>query len=490
MRTIYQLASAAVLGVFLMLLAGPAARAETPGNAGGMDYGFMTYFRHHPPKERTVSRNPYPFAGPVIGPGQDIPVCPAARSEAAYAAPESRDMRQIIHGRDGWIFRTSDFRTDFSATPAALRYFDRLNRRLAAEGQTLVVAFQPPRALLASPHVDASAMPKGYTPERALKGYQDFVAQLRSAGITAADLSAPPAGVSYFPKGDTHWSPEGAMWAAEVVAKEVKKIPSYATLPRQNFAMSMTGIAAPSRGAFEEFVQQTCGINIQMTATPVWTTTAASSKAKISTSPGIALLGTGDSANDRKFGFAGALKKSLGTDVYNAAVTGGGAGMSPYTYFASDEYRSHPPKIIIWEFPSNYNYNSPASHTVFRQMLSAIEGGCSDKAALANWSGGIDSNETNIFGSMEKIPLRDAYLYLEAQGSPAASLRTEVLYGDGEADEIDMAGLPAGSESRRYYLDMTPATAAPAQFLHILSDRPGGSLVARLCRSHTYVADR
>ncbi|MEZ0226304.1 MAG: hypothetical protein ACAH83_17240 [Alphaproteobacteria bacterium] len=479
-----------MLGVMLLLLAGSAAGAEPAGDAGGMDYGFMTYFRHHPPKERMVSRNPYPFAGPAIGPGQDIPVCPAARTEAAYATPDARDMRHIFQGKDGWLFRTSDFRTDFSATPAALRYFDRLNRRLAAAGQTLVVAFQPPRALLAFQHVDASAMPKDYAPEKARKGFQDFLKQLRSAGIAAVDLSAPPAGVSYFVKGDTHWSPEGAMWAADMVAKEAKKIPAYAALPRQKFTTSVAGVAAPSRGAFEEFIQQTCGINIQMTAAPVWTTTAVSPKPKSAPSPGIVLLGTGDSANDRKFGFAGALKASLERDVYNAAVTGGGAGVSPYTYFASDEYRRHPPKIVIWEIPSNYNYNNPAAYAAFRQTLSAIEGGCGDKAALASWSGDIDGNEMNVFSGMEKIPLQNAYLYLEARGSSTASLRTEILYGDGEADEIDMAGSPGASESRRYYLDMNRATAAPAQFLHIVSDRPGGSLVARLCRSHTHVADR
>jgi alginate biosynthesis protein AlgX len=475
--------------ILALLLCASASRAETAISDGATSYGFETYFRHHPPKERMASRNPYPFPGPVIAPGKDIPVCAAARSEAAYASPGMGDMRYVLHGRDGWLFRTSDFRTDFSASPETIKYFDRLNRTLVARGQTLIVALQPPRALMAFQHTDPAAAPKDYSPEKARAGYRDFIAQLAKAGIKVVDLSAAPENADYFERADFHWSSAGAAWSAERVARTVRELPVYSTLPRQKFQTSVTGLAAPSRGTLAEFVQQTCGVNIQMTSAPIRTTVPqARQQAKTTAFPGITLLGTGNSANDQKFGFAGRLKALLETDIYNAAVAGGSAGLSPYIYLASDEYRQHPPKVIIWELPSNYNYNSTLSHAGFRQVLSAIDGGCGDKTAVARWSGNLDAHQTSIFDGIQKIPLQDTYLYVEASGVMPGPLKAEILYGDGEADEIDMTG----SRSRtgnRYYLELRGA-AAPAQFVHLSGQSPGASLVARLCRSAQRVAEK
>src|SRR6185312_16034868 len=110
--------------------------------AADMAFGYKTYFHFHPPQDRALKHNLYPFAGTPIATGDDIPVCAAAQTEDAYA--RKRDLRYIVHGKDGWLFRTIDFRTDFTAAPQTLEYFKRLNTALRSRGQTLVVAFQPP----------------------------------------------------------------------------------------------------------------------------------------------------------------------------------------------------------------------------------------------------------------------------------------------------------------------------------------------------------
>jgi alginate biosynthesis protein AlgX len=458
--------------LFFLLLCISAPHAETTD--GAMGYGFKTYFRHHPPRERIPAQNLYPFPGPVIGAGQDIPVCDAARAD-------------VIHGQKGWLFRPADFRMDFAATSATIGYFDRLRRTLAAKGQALVVVLPPPRGMAAFSHVDPAAMPNGYSADEARKKYRGFIDQIRKAGIAAADLSEAPA--NYYSSGDFHWTPEGAAWTAAAVAQEVKKLPAYGGLRKQKFKTAVAGLAPPRRGALEEAVQHACGVNIRMTAGPVLTTVAENSaKGGNAAFAGIALLGTGNAAEDERYGFAGALKRALSAEIYNAAAATGDATLAPYGYFSSDAYRRHPPKIIIWELAAGHNYNNPASHAAFRQMLSAIDGGCSDKAALARWSGNLEASETNIFEGLEKTPLAGKYLYLEASGVSPESLRAEILYGDGAADEINMAASPPAAGTRRYYLSLGDTTAAPARYFHVLSEKPGGSLTARLCPASIHLA--
>ena len=54
------------------------------------------------------------------------------------------------------------------------------------------------------------------------------------------------------------------------------------------------------------------------------------------------------------FSFAEALKLALGRDVLNLAVEGQGPARPMLDYLASDDFRTAPPKVVIWEFPVRY----------------------------------------------------------------------------------------------------------------------------------------
>src|SRR5262249_17385748 len=106
----------AFLGL-LALLAAACAPARAQQLPKDILYGYTTYFKYHGPKNKEIRRNLYPYAGAPIPFGHDIPVCAAAKTEEAYE--HKRDIRYLMHGRGGWIYRTIDFRTDFTATPDA-----------------------------------------------------------------------------------------------------------------------------------------------------------------------------------------------------------------------------------------------------------------------------------------------------------------------------------------------------------------------------------
>lgn len=452
-------------------------------------FGYKMYFKHHPPKEKPVRNNLYPFQGPVIPYGQDIPICAAAKAGEAYE--NKQDLRYLMHGKHGWIFRTADFRTDFTAAPKALEYFSRLNRLLAAKKQTLVVLFQPPRGMIGASHIDTADMPRGYTPERARDGYQSFIKQLNEAGVRTADMSDLPRDAVYYPKGDFRWTPDGAAYSARKIAAVLEKLPGFKDLQRREFETKIAGMAPPARGVFEEFIQNTCKANIELTAAPVWTTVEKSDgKARQANRPfpAITVLGTNNSSQDDKYNFVGALKQLLRADIHNAALADGGFGASPARYFASDVYHAHPPKFVVWEFTPQHNYNSQEAANAFRQMIPAVYGACTKETALTQDTTAVAGPQTNILSGARDFSLKDAYLYLEVLEPRERSLKLEVLYADGNSDQVDMTRSARMANNGKYYFDLGADTVRKPLFFHVLTDIPQGHVTARICRYPVNVA--
>jgi alginate biosynthesis protein AlgX len=475
------------------LFPGPVWSAEYGSYASPEEYGWAMYQKYHPAKRHMAT---YPFEGPVIRAGEDIPVCDAARTPQAYLY--KKDVKYIFHGKNGWLYRTADFRTDFTASPRALEYFRRLNQALKSKGQTLVMAFQPPRALMGQAHIDPASIPEGYNVAAAKSGYQAFLQQLRDAGMVAVDLSNAPATLNYFPKGDFHWSPEGAGFSAQQIATTIAGLPGYKDLEKQDFVTRNTGPSKiPTRGAFETFIQNTCKVNVELTQGPVWETEAVAKPGKAASLidedaayPEVTVIGTSNSAEDDKFNFVGSLKKFLHADVYNAAIVAGGFGSSPYRYLSSDEFRKYPPKFIVWEFLPQHKYNSDESALAFRQMIPAVYGACSEKEAMATYSKDITTPETDIFAEMKNKSLKNAYLYMEVTDPAERSLHVNILYNDGNADRVEMTRSTRAANNGKYYLDLATGADKPMVFFRLSSDKVQGHINARLCQYPVKIASQ
>jgi hypothetical protein len=459
-------------------------------SAGAEDFlaeGYKLFFKHHPAADQPVSRELYPFQGPLIAFGEDLQICPAAKAPAAYLHEKS--MKYLSHGKDGWLFRTVDFRTDFTLSAPSQNYFNRLNRMLAQKGQTLVIFFGPPRALMETQHIAPADIPEGYVPSQAHRNYDEFLQHLKDLRIKTAGIESAPKGFDYFYKGDLHWTPSGADYAAWQLAEIIKQLPVYNGLKKHEFEITTTGLGIPARGRYESALQRICKINIEATASHLWATNmkvpaGETDKALLDDTdfPDIVVVGTSYSAEDTLFNFTGALKRHLHADVYNAALTGGGFGASALRYYASDVYHAHPPKIIVWEFLSQHDFNNPEAQAAFRQMLPAIEGACAQKEALATYSGEVTNIKTEIFNAMINKPLENTYIYLEVTNPEGRHLETQILYTDGSADKIDLTRSTRAADNGKYYLDLDGTDDRKALFFHIITDKPSGHIAARLCR--------
>lgn len=481
---------ASMLVLILLVLFPSTAQSEK----NYTDEAYKLYFKWHTPKEIS-GRDLYPYPGSLIRRGEDRPICTDAKKAESYTLFETNKF--LMHGKDGWLFRTIDFRQDFPLTPKALDYFVRLNKQLAARGQTLIIFFAPPRAMLEGRHIDPDDIPTGYTTENAKKNYQGFLKKMNDAGVITVGISEVPSDMDYFQEGDLHWSLAGVDYTARQLTTVIRKIPSYDAMKKQTFQSEIIGLDTLVRGGFENALQTICKINIQAHLFPQWATIPKTENVQTANDllgdiafPAIIALGTSYTAKDNNFNFIGSLKRYLETDVYNAALSGGGFGASSYRYYASKAYHKYPPKIILWEFLSQHNYNSTLSENGFRQIIPAIQGACSEKEAIAKFSGDIIGTTTEFFNGIKDLPLKNIYLYLEVKEPVDRNLQIKILYTDGNADNIDLSRSTFIVNNGKYYLEMGGITDKPAMFFRIETDKPQGHLMARLCRYPENIAGK
>jgi alginate biosynthesis protein AlgX len=273
----------------------------------------------------------------------------------------------------------------------------------------------------------------------------------------------------------------------------VKDLPAYDDMPEGKFESRITGLGPADRGAFEEFIQNVCKVNIALTSEPYWQSTGSAGGAADllgdAAAPLITLLGTSNSSEEHKFNFAGFLRQNLGVDIYNAAVLGGGFGSSSFRYYASDEYRNQPPKVVVWEFLPQHNYNNAESLASLRQMIPAIYGACERTAALASYKGPIAGEKADVFDKLPGDKIRNAYLYLHLADPADRAFRIEILYGNGDADQVELTRSTRAANNGKYFLEIDRDNE------RILSAKiitaPGrGMLDALLCPYPTKVAEK
>lgn len=479
-------------------------------------------------------------------PYPDLAFCSKQLKDETLYRGGDRVMRVIYPGKNGWLFRSLDFRTDFTMSDATLNYMKRLNDTLKARGIDLYVMLQPPRAVLASDHIDPKEMPEGYSTSEGRQGYQALITKLQSLGIQIKDLSNPPGDFEYFFKGDPHWRREGSKWTADQMAEMILKNPLFKDKKKEEFSNEITWWLESEKGEFDEFVEKICKVIIPPERRPMWATTALSDVTDASalfgdvTYPDIAIVGTSNTAHEEDFNFVGSLKLALKSDIRNRALSAGGFGGAGVVFFASDEFQQHPPKILIWEFLSHHTFeDAPA----FRQMLPALNGACKAEEAVVTAEldfkapapavpevvpaavpavAPIDPatgqpvavaepvvvkpvpveeygpflptkrkprnkapmKEIRFFETLDtqNIMAKGHYLYLEVTAPESRLVKIGVLYDNGEAEEIDVSRSLRAQNNGKYYLEFDQNYPGKVIMVQAATDKPDGHLKAQICK--------
>ncbi|MDD1977078.1 alginate O-acetyltransferase AlgX-related protein [Pseudomonas tussilaginis] len=316
--------------------------------------------------------------------GLECLICPGLSNPEHYAEGRMKLMREIVPGKDRWLFRSAvDLTNDFGI-PAPMRpEFARLMDTFHRQGIQVAMAIQPTRGLMHRDKLYAGKL-HGFDYSRASGNLSSYLQQLRNGGAIVAPMmqlvQTPPKGEFFFRR-DHHWTPVGAEATARLVAEEVRKQPFYAALEKKQYRTE-PGVMVPKDGTLNLALSYICGNNYGFQYVRGFQTIPEDQGAEAlfddAPDPQVILVGDSNAAaredESKQFNFDGYLKQYLDVDILNYALPGVGQDGSLLEYLLSENYKAKaPPKLIIWELPANYQLES---ELMYRQLIPAIKGGC------------------------------------------------------------------------------------------------------------------
>ena len=288
---------------------------------------------------------------------QASPLRPAA--VALWNAIDLALFRQapegVVLGADGWLFTAEEYA--LPPDPDALRAtavarVQAVDQRLAADGVRLVVTLVPAKAAL----VDAGQPP---LPRAAAERYDRLLATLRGAGVEAVDLrpALSAMGDDAWLRTDTHWTPAGALAAANALATSLRallpdlagdapaRLESLGREPHHGDLLALLELGplatwvAPDPDPLER---------MRLVRPP-----PAGGDLFAPVALPLAVVGTSYAA-DARWRLSDRLEVALGVEVLDAAAIGDGPFGPMEAYLEGPAYREAHPRAVVWEIPERY----------------------------------------------------------------------------------------------------------------------------------------
>lgn len=115
-------------------------------------------------------------------------ICPQLSAPEEYAQGNMKALKQLVPGRDHWLFRSEvDLTNDFGIPAAMQPEFARLMRAFASHGTQVVMAVQPTRGLMHRAQL-LPGQAHGFDYARASGNLRNFLQQMRDAGAIVPDI--------------------------------------------------------------------------------------------------------------------------------------------------------------------------------------------------------------------------------------------------------------------------------------------------------------
>ncbi|AZC16464.1 alginate O-acetyltransferase [Pseudomonas sp. CMR5c] len=269
----------------------------------------------------------------------------------------------VILGRDQWLYSDEEFHPVVNEElnlQGNYALVEGVRQTLKQHGVKLVMAIVPAKVRLYPEHLDT------VRPARIHANlYQDFHARVAADKILAPDLLGPlqqakQQGQPVFLRTDTHWTPAGAEVVAHQLAQAIAAKTPLSGQP-QRF-VTQTQETVKHKGDLRRFLPlDPLFENLMPAQEPLQKreTHAAGEQAGATDNlfadheVPVTLVGTSYSANPN-WNFVGALKQALHSDVLSYAEDGHGPILPMLSYLKSDDFKNHPPQVLIWEFPERY----------------------------------------------------------------------------------------------------------------------------------------
>ncbi|BBB59990.1 cell division protein FtsQ [Undibacterium sp. KW1] len=261
----------------------------------------------------------------------------------------------VRRGCDGWLFLSDELTPYAHAAEnaaARARIITQTAADLQMRGIKLVVAVVPDKTRIEEDHLCGLHRPAAFA-----NRLNDWVSTLASNKVEVLNFAPALAAMKeerYY-RSDSHWNERGANVAATTLAdrlQSLKLVDKPATAPDPKAIQSNT----TERSGDLMRVSNLEGLPAWMR--PATEVTQVSKVAPVAVAsddlfgdaglPTVALVGTSFS---RAANFVPFLSQHLGAPVANLAKDGGDFDGAAYAYLNSKEFKTQPPKVVVWEVP-------------------------------------------------------------------------------------------------------------------------------------------
>jgi len=388
-------------------------------------------------------------------------LCPEINDIESYNTRYLKTNIQLVEGADGWLYRsTLDLDEEFELSEDTLVELKRFRKALEARGTKLLMVYNPTRGLINSGSVIANST-KNYDFDAAAESYNRALQQIRNTGIIVPELStliSNEGNPSFYFRRDAHWTPNGAMLTAQVVADKVKTLDFFSAIPNEKFITKRSGMLN-IRGTHQKAAYLICGLEYPYQYVDEFNTEPVEeNEASLfgeSDLPSIVVAGTSFSNGVTNYNFVGYLKEFLSVDVLNVAQSGGGKIGSLLQYLASDDFQENPPKLLIWEIPA---YTSLDSTFGYRELIPLVNNGCANQSnALSRTTklkNGMNEVLFNGGGEVKLLYGKDYLLDIQFNSPDINRLNATIWYHNSRKERINLKRLSRVNTEGRFVFEL------------------------------------
>lgn len=289
----------------------------------------------------------------------------------------------VIIGKNDWLFTPDEFasKLDSQDTLASVQLFQKVSKLFQRKGIALVLVIVPSKIRIHGDQLPDNKPVDSYTADR----YEKAFKLLRSEGVSVVNLSRVFLGSPHrtsdtplFLRLDTHWSPSGAMLAAEAVKAEIVDNPAlnaaYTATGVERYALSWelrkrdTPARDLARLVNSDVQQFSPEQTLSFRVTRVKPSQVGLFRVKplqaglLNAGDSIEITAIGSSYTNKNTGFPDGLRYTLQRDLLDISTpVDQGAWVGMEAYLRNDAFKTNRPKLIIWEVPERELRSPPNS---------------------------------------------------------------------------------------------------------------------------------
>lgn len=281
------------------------------------------------------------------------------------------DPVPVIIGKSDWLFTPYEFAltSDQQDTQASIQLFEKINKMFEQKGITLALVIVPSKIRIHSDKLPDNKPLDNYTADK----YDNIYKALRAGGVNVVNLNQSflisphrTSDTPLFLRLDTHWSPSGAMLAAETIKAEIDANPSLKTafaataVEKYDIAWAKQKANTRARDLVRLLPKDAPTFGVEQTLQFKVTRTQASQAGLLGAADNVGITAIGSSYTNKNTGYPDALRYTLQRNLLDISIPvdqGPWVGME--AYLQDDAFKTNKPKLIIWEIPEREMRSPP-----------------------------------------------------------------------------------------------------------------------------------